>query len=94
MAKLAFLLALVQAVHIYGLPTRDQKRKAEGLAERAITLSSNLEVTTSYSSTLETFQSATATVAPSITGVCVSSRSLCLYPTPATLAHDMVYISS
>lgn len=68
MAKLAFLLALAQTNFIYGLPTRE-KELVEALDERAITLSSNLPVTTSYISTVETFQSASETVSPSVTGV-------------------------
>lgn len=72
MAKLAFLLAVGHATFLYGLPTPEWKRGPERLDERAVhaalSLSTDIEVTTSYSSTIETFQSATVTEQP-ITGV-------------------------
>lgn len=69
MARLAILLALVQSTLIQGLPP-PINRGDGALNERAITLSS-LPITTSYTSSIETFQSASATVEPSLTGVCL-----------------------
>jgi endo-1,3(4)-beta-glucanase len=70
MEKLLLLLALAQSTTlVYSLPTRELKNSAEVLDERAITLSSNIDVTTSYTSTLESLQTVTATVSPSVTGV-------------------------
>jgi endo-1,3(4)-beta-glucanase len=76
MAKLGFLLAVSHATLLYGLPTPEMKRELEPLDERdavrAVTLSTDLEITTSYVSTIETFQSATVTEEPSLTGVCMA----------------------
>ncbi|KAJ4303275.1 endo-1,3-beta glucanase [Kalmusia sp. IMI 367209] len=68
MAKLGFLLALVQTTLIHGLPAGDIKRDAHVLDERAITLSSDIDVTTSYTSVASTLQSASITESPSVTG--------------------------
>lgn len=77
MAKLAYMLALVQATLIYARPgAHGQKRHSKFHEKREITLSSSLEITTSYSSVLiSSLQSATVTVSPSITAV---SLSLCM----------------
>ncbi|KAJ4346589.1 endo-1,3-beta glucanase [Didymosphaeria variabile] len=69
MAKLAFLLALVQSALIHGLPAHEKPHFALDVGERAITLSSNLQVTTSYSLVVTSLQSASVTESPSITGV-------------------------
>ncbi|KAF2445855.1 glycoside hydrolase family 81 protein [Karstenula rhodostoma CBS 690.94] len=74
MAKLAVLLALVQSTLIYGLPAREQQRDAHAVENRAvedvaITLSSDLDITTSYSLVVSTLQSVSVTESPSITGV-------------------------
>jgi hypothetical protein len=77
MAKLAYMLALVQATLIYGRPgVYDQKRHAKFHEKREITLSSSLDITTSYSSALiSSLQSATVTVSPSITAVRLAPRT-------------------
>jgi len=77
MAKLAYILALVQATLTYGRPgMHDLKRHAKFHEKREITLSSSLEITTSYSSALiSSLQSATVTVSPSITAVRLALRT-------------------
>ncbi|KAK7184684.1 glycosyl hydrolase family 81 [Paraphaeosphaeria sporulosa] len=69
MAKLAILLALAQSALIHGLPARELQRDTHVIEERAITFSSGLEITTSYSLVVSTLQSVSATETPSITGV-------------------------
>jgi endo-1,3(4)-beta-glucanase len=71
MAKLAYMLALVQATLISGRPgAYEQKRHAKFHDKRMIELSSSLDITTSYSSAIvSSLQSATITVSPSITAV-------------------------
>ncbi|KAF2661699.1 glycoside hydrolase family 81 protein [Lophiostoma macrostomum CBS 122681] len=73
MTKLSLFLALAQAVIIQGLPAQHVKRASRGIDERAITLSSGLDITTSYSSTLQTLQTATVTASPSLTGTVVAT---------------------
>ncbi|KAF1963501.1 hypothetical protein CC80DRAFT_433136 [Byssothecium circinans] len=68
MAKLATLLAVAQAMLVHGLPAHELKHESAALDERAITLTSSLPVTTSYTSTLSTLQSATKSVPASNTG--------------------------
>ncbi|KAF2477918.1 glycoside hydrolase, partial [Lindgomyces ingoldianus] len=69
MAKLAFLLSVFHATLISGLPAREQKREPDPFGGRAITISSGLDVTTSYSSApLSSLQTATATLSPSLSG--------------------------
>ncbi|KAF2108687.1 endo-1,3(4)-beta-glucanase 1 precursor [Lophiotrema nucula] len=74
MAKLAvLLLALSHATFLDALPTREKKREPNAIDPREITISSNLDVTTSYSSApVSSLQSATATVEPSVTGSIVT----------------------
>ncbi|KAF2687691.1 glycoside hydrolase family 81 protein [Lentithecium fluviatile CBS 122367] len=67
MARLAFFLGLTQIALIQGLPAGELRRDA--FDERAITLTSELPVTTIYSSPLTTLQSATESVEPSLTGI-------------------------
>ena len=69
MAKLSLLLAVSQLTLVYGRPARDFKRRSEVFEERAIIISTNLEATTSYSTAIETLQTATITTRPSLTGV-------------------------
>lgn len=69
MAKLAFFLALSQATLLYSLPTRVTKREVEVIEERAVTISPNNDIITSYRPIGSSLQVATATVSPSITGV-------------------------
>lgn len=79
MAKLALLLALSHAGFLLALPTADKKREPDVIDAREITISSDLEVTTSYSSAaVSSLQSATVTVQPSVTGVC-NLYLLCLH---------------
>ncbi|KAF2877864.1 endo-1,3(4)-beta-glucanase 1 precursor [Massariosphaeria phaeospora] len=78
MSNLRSLLALAGVALVHGLPRPGLvERKvdvpfdqafAQPLDDRAITLSSNLEVTTSYSSVISSLQSASVTVSPSLTG--------------------------
>ncbi|KAF2734717.1 endo-1,3(4)-beta-glucanase 1 precursor [Polyplosphaeria fusca] len=69
MARLACLLAICQATLLHGLPTRENKAELEAFDRREITISSNLDVTTSYSSALvSSLQTATQTVEQSLTG--------------------------
>lgn len=69
MAKLSLLLAVSQLTLVYSHPARDFERQAEVLGERAITISTNLEATTSYSTAIETLQTATVTTRPPLEGV-------------------------
>jgi hypothetical protein len=69
MTKLAALLIVAQAMVVQGLPTLESSHKPIVFNERAITLSSSLPVTTSYTSTPSTLQSASRTVSASNTGV-------------------------
>lgn len=69
MAKLSLLLAVSQLTLVYSLPAQDVRRQPEVLDERAITISTNLEATTSYSTAIKTLQTATVTTRPSLTGV-------------------------
>lgn len=71
MAKLAsFVLAVAQLTSVHGLPAGDNKREPGVLDDRAITLTSNIRATTSFSTAIETLQSISVTVEPSLTGVC------------------------
>lgn len=63
------LLTVSQLTLVYSHPGRDLKQQAEVLGERAITISTNLEATTSYSLAIETLQTATFTTRPSLEGV-------------------------
>jgi endo-1,3(4)-beta-glucanase len=70
MAKIALsLLALAQLTLVHSLPAGDLQRESNDLEERAISIPSNAEPTTSYSRAIESLQSASITVLPSITGV-------------------------
>jgi hypothetical protein len=71
MAKLAsFLLAIARLTSsVYGLPAGEAKLYADAIAARAITLPSDVPVTTSYSTAIETLQSASTTGLPSFSGV-------------------------
>ena len=81
MAKLSLLLAMSQLALVYALPTRDVKQQTELLNKRAITISTNLDITTSYSTAIESLQTATLTIRPSLTGVllvlnlCICSKA-------------------
>ncbi|KAF2012189.1 glycoside hydrolase family 81 protein [Aaosphaeria arxii CBS 175.79] len=69
MARLAFLLALSQATLLYALPTRDKVQVPDEIEKREITLSLNLDATTSYSSVFpSSVQSVAVTLVPSVTG--------------------------
>lgn len=74
MAKPTLLLTLVQVILVHGLLASGPKRSRHNLHERAIALSSDVAVTTSYTSTVSTLQSATVTASPSATGVCSKRR--------------------
>jgi endo-1,3(4)-beta-glucanase len=79
MAKLAsFLLALAQITSSHSLHAAELKRDEDALAARAITLTS-VDVTTSYSTAIESMQTASATIEPSLTGVSRTSNFPILY---------------
>jgi len=69
MAKLAFLLALAQCTFVQSLPAGNARRDAEVAHKRAVTISSDISITTSYTSVASTLQSASLTESPSLTGV-------------------------
>lgn len=69
MAKLFLLLAISQLTLVYSLPAKNIERRPGVLDERAITISTNLEATTSYSRAIESLQTATLTTRPALTGV-------------------------
>lgn len=69
MAKLSLLLAISQLSVVYSLPAKDLQRQPKVLDERAITISTDLEATTSYSTAIESLQTATLTTRPQLTGV-------------------------
>lgn len=77
MAKLPMLLALAHSTLIYGLPARE-KAFEKAHEARAITLSSEISVTTSYVSVVSTLQSASVTESPTITGLSCNCHYLCL----------------
>ncbi|KAF1930337.1 glycoside hydrolase family 81 protein [Didymella exigua CBS 183.55] len=66
MAKLSLLLAVSQLTLVYTHPAGDLKRQA-------ISISTNLEATTSYSTAIETLQTATVTTRPSLTGTILTA---------------------
>ncbi|KAH7354573.1 glycosyl hydrolase family 81-domain-containing protein [Pyrenochaeta sp. MPI-SDFR-AT-0127] len=69
MTKLTvFWLALTKILSVKSLPAGEINKGPDGLIERAITLSTNLQPTTSYSSAIESLQSASMTISPSLTG--------------------------
>ncbi|KAF2274837.1 endo-1,3(4)-beta-glucanase 1 precursor [Westerdykella ornata] len=72
MAKLALLLTLLCATLLNGLPTPQKKRGTEELENRAIHISTNVEITTSYVSLPETLQSASITDSATLTGSIVT----------------------
>jgi hypothetical protein len=85
MAKLAsFLLALAQITSSHSLQVAELKQDEDVLAARAITLTS-VDATTSYSTAIESMQTASATVEPSLTGVSRLSNSPILHSTNAQL---------
>ena len=67
MAKLALLLALTQSTLIHGLPARDEAHDV--YINRAISILSDIGVTTVYSSAMPTLQSASMSETPTLTGV-------------------------
>jgi endo-1,3(4)-beta-glucanase len=72
MAKLAYiLLALTRLTFsVHGLPAVEAKLHTDAIEARAITLPSDVPVTTSYSTAIESLQSASTTGLPSLSGVC------------------------
>jgi endo-1,3(4)-beta-glucanase len=77
MAKMiSLLLAVVQLPFVLGLPAGDAEREPSQLEERAVLVASDAQPTISYSTAIESLQSATITVLPSITGVCVVGITL------------------
>jgi hypothetical protein len=72
MAKFHFLLACSELTLVLGHPGGAIKRQSIGLGT-ALDISSNTQVTTSWSTAIEGLQSATASATPTITGVCIAS---------------------
>ncbi|KAF2640193.1 hypothetical protein P280DRAFT_401658 [Massarina eburnea CBS 473.64] len=68
MAKLATMLAVAQVMLVHGLPAREMAHGPKVLDDRAITFTTSLPATTSYTSTLTSLQSAIKTDNPSLTG--------------------------
>ncbi|ORY13237.1 endo-1,3(4)-beta-glucanase 1 precursor [Clohesyomyces aquaticus] len=69
MDKLLFLLGLLHATLIHAFPTPEEIGERIPFGDRAIAISTDLPVTTSYSSALlSSLQTATATLSPSLTG--------------------------
>lgn len=69
MAKLSLLLAVGQLSFVYSHPARNFERQPDVVVERAITISTNLEATTSYSTAIQTLQTPTQTTRPPVEGV-------------------------
>src|SRR5690242_4241984 len=72
MAKLSLLLAVSQLSLVYSLPASNIERQADAVRERAVTISTNLEATTSYSTAIQTLQTPTLTTRPPAEGVRLS----------------------
>lgn len=68
MAKLSLLLVISQLTLVYSHPAGNIKHPVD-VEERAITISTNLDVTTSFSTAILTLQSATITSRPPAEGV-------------------------
>ncbi|KAI8939229.1 hypothetical protein NX059_005055 [Plenodomus lindquistii] len=69
MAKLTgLLLAASQIFVAHALPAGEQKGERAHFEERAITISTDVPATTSYSSAIESLQSVSVTLQPSLTG--------------------------
>lgn len=65
----SLLVALAQLSLVLSLPAGGQKRDSSHLNERAVQIASDLQPTISYSTAIESLQSASITILPSITGV-------------------------
>ncbi|KAF2819593.1 hypothetical protein CC86DRAFT_131951 [Ophiobolus disseminans] len=65
---MSLLLALAQLSFVIGLPAGDAKHEPALLDERAIQIATDLQPTISYSTAIESLQSASITVLPSMTG--------------------------
>lgn len=74
-STMSLLLALAQLSSVVCLPTGDAKQEPHHLDERAVQLASDIQPTISYSTAIESLQSATITALPSITGVCGTSSA-------------------
>ncbi|KAJ4992500.1 glycosyl hydrolase family 81 [Stagonosporopsis vannaccii] len=73
MAKFSLLLAVSQLSFVYSHPARNLERQPEVIRERAITISTNLEATTSYSTAIQTLQTPTLTTRPTVEGTILTS---------------------
>jgi endo-1,3(4)-beta-glucanase len=65
------LLGFAQLSAVFALPAGVTKPEAVELDERAVSISTVLQPTISYSTAITSLQSATISVLPSITGVCI-----------------------
>jgi hypothetical protein len=75
MARL--LLSFAQLSVVFALPAGGTKPESINLKERAVSISTDLQPTISYSSAITSLQSVTISILPSITGVCTSfSRAM------------------
>jgi hypothetical protein len=70
-STVSLLLAFIQLALVSSLPAGAAKREPPLLNERAIQIASDLQPTISYSTAIESLQSASITVLPSVTGVCI-----------------------
>lgn len=87
MAKLALLLALAQSTLIHGLPTRDGAHK-NVYNKRAISILSDVGVTTVYSSAVPSLQSVAMSETPTLTGVSLYILHLHLHETNTLTGHS------
>jgi endo-1,3(4)-beta-glucanase len=65
------LLGFAQLSAVFALPAAGTKPEAVKLDERAVSISTDLQPTISYSTAITSLQSVTISVLPSITGVCI-----------------------
>ena len=86
MAKLALLLALTQSTLIHGLPARDEAHNV--YINRAISILSDIGVTTVYSSAVPTLQSASMSETPTLTGVSFDLLNSHLFGTDIFTGHS------
>jgi endo-1,3(4)-beta-glucanase len=74
MATMALLLlGIAQLSVVFALPAGGTKPEFVDLEERAVSISADLQPTTSYSTAITSLQSVTISILPSITGVCTST---------------------
>jgi hypothetical protein len=86
MARMGLLLfGFVQLALVYGLPAGKNIKDHVGLKDRDVPYLTSLAPTISYSTAIESLQSATITVLPSITGVYHRPRHFHCSPTDQSI---------